>query len=427
MPLVDIVGLYEELLLDASYRGIPFSVVDSRDAGGRRVQAFLFPGVDRQAFHDLGQSEGDIVVNGIIVGDDYVRQAERLRHAFRDWRPATLVLPWIGDVFVVQAPGRPPEISFSHDRLRVVTFQATFRRFDPLKPTPLGTLQSLLDGLSDLRAAARSLLRQILAPAALVLSTIGQVTSLAGEMATLFGRLILSTRAPLVGITGSAPIGLLKTLAGVPLDDDYPDTVADRMAGPAAAIAGTSLPVLPAAVAPGGSTTLPEAVDPRITAGLILDVVTGIAPLATAPLARQQLAACAQALMLAEAATAASDIAYDSQQDAAAWRDRIAAALDAAATLAVSLVPGQPTAAAALWRGLVDARAAWLSDMTTTIGRLPAVRRFTPREQVPAWVLAHYLVGDDPSQVLGVWNDLVRRNDLRHPALPPPGPLETLA
>lgn len=427
MALVDIATLAGEFGLDASYRGIPFTMLDSRDAGGRRVVAFLFPGTDLQVYHDLGQAEGDIVVNGIIVGDDYAQQATRLRHAFRIPAPATLSHPWLGDITVVQAPSRPPEFQFDHQRLRVVTFTATFRRFGPLRPALMDTLTALFNVLTDLRAAARSLLRQVLAPVRLVMGAVSQVTRLASEAATVFSRAIVAVRDPAVGIAGALPIGLLKGIAGIPLDDGYPDAVAARFAGPAAAIAGTSAPVVPAAVAPGGTTTRPVPVDARVTVTVILTVVNALAMAPADPLARRQIALCAQVLMLAEAIQAAAGIAFDSQPDAIAWRDRIAAALDDAATRAAALVSAQPAEAATLWRSLTATRAAWLADMTETIGRLPAVRRITPPAQVPLWVWAHHLAGDDPSRVLDVWHDLVRRNDVRHPALPPPGPLETLA
>lgn len=427
MALVDIATLATEFGLDASYRGIPFTMLNSRDAGGRRVATFLFPGSDLQVHHDLGQLEGDIVVNGIIVGDDYAQQATRLRHAFRVPSPATLSHPWLGEIPVVQAPSRPPEFQFDHEKLRVVTFTATFRRFGPLRPALMDTLTVLFSIVGDLRAAARSMLRRVLAPVSLVMGAVNQVTRIASEAATIFARAIVSVRDPAVGIAGALPIGLLKGIVGVPLDASYGDVVASRFAAPATAIAGASAPVLPAAVAPGGTTTRATPVDARITVTVILTVINALAAASTDPLARRQIALCAQVLMLAEAIQAAAGIIFDSQLDAIAWRDRIALALDDAATRAAALVPVQPTEAATLWRSVTATRAAWLSDMTATIGRLPAVRRVTPPGQVPVWVLAHHLVGDDPTRVLDVYHDIVRRNDIRHPALPPPGPLETLA
>ncbi len=427
MALVEIAGLYTELLLDASFRGVDFAVLDSRDQAGRRSLAFLFPGQDRVAFQDLGQLDGDITINGIIVGDDYVHQGDRLRDAFQTPGPASLSHPWVGDIQVMLAPGHPPEIRFDHDKLRVCLFTVTLRRYIPRPPATTDTLQGLLDGLSSLRSAARGLLRQVLAPIAQTLQAIAQVERFAGELAGTFGTLIMAARNPLVGIAGGLPIGLLTSIGSLLLGDNYADDVADRFAGPSVAIAGTSLPVIPSAVAPGGLTTTADAVDARETATLILAAIGASMPGASDPAIRRQIAACAIALMIADACTAASDIDFDSQTDAAAWRDQVADAIDGAAALAATLVAAEASTAAPLWRGLIAAKGAWIADMSATIGRLPAVRRFTPPGQVPVWVLAHYLVGDDPSAVLPTWLDLVRRNDIHQPALPPPGPLETLA
>ena len=65
--------------------------------------------------------------------------------------------------------------------------------------------------------------------------------------------------------------------------------------------------------------------------------------------------------------------------------------------------------------------------MNAAIGSLPAVTAFTPPPGVPVWVLAQYLAGDDPSRVIAAYRDLIARNDIYHPAVPPPGPFEVLA
>src|SRR5882757_9166886 len=97
---MDIIGLANSLL-DATFRGIPFSILDSRHEVGRRLQRFLFPGRDESAFQDLGAADGSIRITGLISGDDYVHQAQRLHTAFRLPGPATLVHPWLGDLVVL--------------------------------------------------------------------------------------------------------------------------------------------------------------------------------------------------------------------------------------------------------------------------------------------------------------------------------------
>lgn len=425
MSLVNIQGLFNETLLEGSYRGIGFSFIDSRDSAGRRIQAWLFPGQDRQAFQDLGQLDGDIQIQGILSGDDVTHQADRLRDAFQKPGPATLDHPWLGDLLVIQAPGHAPEFKFDHEHLRILTFSATFRLFHPRQPQATDTLQGLLDALTDLRTAALGFLRRILRPIALVLSIVGRVERLAGEVASVFAGLILSARNPLVGLAGSLPVGLLSGIGGVAPGDGYADAVGGMLAAPSAAIAATTTPTKPSAVAPGGVTAMAEPVDGRVTAGLILSASAAIAPASGAVDAPIRVAI--QATMIADAVQAASDIEFESQQEAIAWRDRIAAALDAAAARVAELVVVEPTEAGKLWRGLVAARAAWLADMTETIGRLPPVLTIEMPTPTPVWLIAHHLVGDDPARMLSTYRDIVGRNDIRHPAEPPAGPLEALA
>lgn len=432
MTLFGIAGLYEELLLQGSFRGVGFAHVAGDDEPGRRIQAFLFPGQDVVSYQDLGLLDNDIIVKGILAGDDFVAQADALRAAFWTPGPGTLVSPWLGTLQVVQAPGKLPRFSFEHDRLRICTFAATFRRYvPPVIPGP-DTLQGLLNSLRALRTAVYQMLATVLAPVALVLSAVSQVESLAGEVAGVLGGLIAPCGNPLVGIAGALPIALLADIAGSPLDATFATSVGDRLSGPSAAIAGTSTPAIPAAVASGGSITTPDPVDGRITATLLLSAVSqlGAVTLSGAPIQippGPALILCAQTFMLADATSAASAIDFDSQQEAIVWRDKVSAAIDAATLAAQKLVPASATAASALWRSLIAARAAWIANMNSTIGSLPPVVTFTPPARLPVWVLAQFLAGDDPSAIVATYRDLIKRNGIVHPAEPPSGPLEVLA
>jgi prophage DNA circulation protein len=432
MSLFSIIGLYEEMLLEGSYRGIGFSHVSGDDEPSRRVLAFLFPGQDITVFQDLGQLDGDIVVAGIVSGDDYVHQVDRLRAALQTPGPATLVSPWHGTLQVVLSPGKTPKFVFKAEQLRIATFTATFRRYTPKLKTPPDTLQGLLDSLADMRTAAYAMLASLLAPIALTLSAVSQVESLVGEVATVLGSLVSSCVNPSVGIAGSLPIGLLSSIGSAPFDATYAGTVGNLLSGPSAAIGGTTTPSMPSAMAPGGSTATPVPVDGRITAAMLLSASSqiGTATLSAAPIQippGPALILSAQMFLLADAASAASAIGFDSQQEAMTWRDQVGGAYDAAVLAAAALVPSSPTPAAALWRALIAAKSAWIADMNAAVGRLPPVEMFTPPVAASAWLYAQYLAGDDPSAIVATWRDLVQRNGICHPAVPPPGPLEVLA
>jgi prophage DNA circulation protein len=430
LTLFSLIGLYEELLLQGSFRGAGFNYVSGDDETGRRVQAFLFPGQDVKSFQDLGQDDGDIVVNGIVSGDDYTAQADALRAAFQKSGPGALVHPWLGTVQVVQKPGRPAKFSFKAESLRICTFTATFLRYKPV-PAP-GLLSTLLSALSGLRTAAVEMLTTLLAPVALVLGVVSQVESLVGEVETILGSLIPPSSKPQIAAAAVTPLAALAAVSSAPLDATFAATVSAALAGTSAAIAATTTPAIPAAVAPGGSTVTPAPVDGRVTAALLLAAATrlGAATLTAAPIAippGPALILCAQLFLIADATTAADTIDFTSQQEAMAWRDTITAAIDKATLAAAALVPSSPTAGAALWLALVALRASWITDMNVLIGTLPPVVAFTPPGGAPVWQLAQFLAGDDPTTVIATYQDLIARNDIFHPAEPPPGPLEVLA
>jgi hypothetical protein len=432
MSLFSIIPLAQVASLQGSYRGIGFAYDLGEDEVGRRIEAEMFPGQDITDFQDLGQFDGDIVVHGIISGDDYAAQATRLRAAFQTAGPATLVHPWLGTFQVIQSPRHFVKWDFKAAELRIARFTATFRRYTPLPKTPPDSLQALLFALEDMRTAAYAMLSSVLAPVALGMTVISQVESLIGEVASVLGSLITACASPQVGLAGNLPIGLMSSIASAPFDATYATTVGSLLSAPTAAIAGTTTPAIPSAVAPGGATTTPTPVDGRITATLILAASSqiGAATLSTAPIVippGPSLILSAQMFMLADATSAASAITFTSQQDAITWRETIAKAIDVATLSAAALVPGNPAPGAGLWRTLVAAKSAWLVDMNAVIGRLPAVETFTPPSAAAVWIYAQYLAGDDPSAIFATWRDLIARNDIVHPSIPGPGPFETLA
>jgi hypothetical protein len=75
---------------------------------------------------------------------------------------------------------------------------------------------------------------------------------------------------------------------------------------------------------------------------------------------------------------------------------------------------------------LASLKAALAADLNSLIGRLPAVVTIMIPRTMSAWTLAEYISGDDPGQVFATYQDIIARNNIRHPALVPPGPLEVL-
>ena len=420
--MIDIQALYDSLL-DASYRGVTFSVIDCRDEVGRRVQSWLFPGRDDRAWQDLGAHDGPIRITGLISGDDYVHQGELLRAAFRTAGAATLVLPWRNDLQVVLE--KPAVISFSQKELRIVRFEASFLPFTQFLAPPADTLTGLLDNVNALMAQARAYLRSLLAPIILPLAVFAYAQRFVGQTATYFQ---FATAGGLnADLLGAAVAGPLAALVGAPATPGNAASTADALLAVPAAVAQASVPTPPAAVGAGGSLSTPASADPGVAAALLLAVAGQVAGAATDPAPGPGLAAAMQAGIIAQAVAAASDITFTSQADAQMWRDRLLAGLDAATAAAAIATQAAPLEAGLVWRALVALRASFLADMSATIGRLPPVETVTLRNATSAWLLANYLAGDATGGVVATYRDIVARNRIRHPAMLPAGPVEVLA
>jgi hypothetical protein len=395
-------------LQDASFGGVSFLYVDSRDEIGRRALRLMFPGSDAPSFQDLGQDDGTLRLTGMLIGDDYISQANALRTAFSMPGPQTLVHPWLGTMLAVLA-GRA-KFEDAQDSIRVTKFEAEFWRFIPRTPDPPGTLDALLGALSALKAAARALLAAVLAPVRLVLGVVSAVVGFASQVSAWVS--IIAGGGLQILIASSLP-GLAAIRALVP-GVDYADTVAVALAAPSAALAAASNPPIPAAVGPGQDAETAAAIDGRITAAAMLDLATLVQTWVTRPAPAPSLALATACLVLADAAAAASDIAFTSGDEAITWRDRVTAALDAAAHATAGVAAGNPLALGAVWDALAAARAAWLADMNSTIGRLPRVATLALPAPALAWEVANFLSGDDPASIVTVFSDVVVRNRL-HP------------
>ena len=137
-----------------------------------------------------------------------------------------------------------------------------------------------------------------------------------------------------------------------------------------------------------------------------------------------RLAARAEAV--AAGARCAARIPFESREEALAWRDDVDAALASTAEAASLLAPRSPADVASLWRAIGEARAALGSDINEIVGRLPRTRRVRGGAGVTALMLAHDLVGDDPTRVEAYAADVVARNRLRFPSVLPDEGVEVL-
>jgi prophage DNA circulation protein len=407
-----LLSLFDELF-DAEFRGVPFHMPDVREETGRRTVRFLFPGRDATWHEDMGALDGAIRVSGLIIGDDYIRRARRMREAFRTPGPGLLTHPWLGDLDVVLA--EPAEISFSQGEMRLARFQASFEPWIERPPEKLDTLGLLLAALDALREAARRLLRIILAPLRLVLGVVSAVVGFARAMVALFRRVVAGVRglAALPREIEASFAGLLN-LGSARADAGYARAVGAALAAPSTALREAArIPLAPAVAPFGGAPILAPTLPPASVAEALLGVQAGLLIEAQPPAALRLAAA---SLVLADAIQVAAALDFASRGEAFAMRDRLDAALLALSAEAAALAASDPEGAGGVWRELTGVRAAVARDLTERGGRLPAVETLRLPGTAPTWLVAHHLAGDEPGQIPGQYLDLVARNRPRRPA-----------
>lgn len=423
---LSISALFDELA-EASFRGVRFQVpAAGGPASGRRLQRFVFPGLDHTVHQDLGAQDGDIRIDGLIAGDDYIQRAQMLQEAFRAPGPATLVHPWYGERLVVLSEAVPVE--FRADELRIARFTAIFQDWKEAPAPALDTLGLLLLAIGDVQAAGRAWLRRLLAPVRLAF---GVVNAVAG-----FGLWTLGSIQALAGglTNGGALLGLLApnlatlaALGGIGANDDYGDAVADALMAPAGIIAAAALPAATPAIGAGGSLVVAELVlaPDAVAAALLAEAARAPNPSGLIPAPVLLAAQCAA---LCGGIAALARIPFASRQQARAWQARAdAAILSRMAAVAAAASQGAAEAAA-LYQALADLRRAVARDFQVGLGRLPSVRSITVPGACSVWAVASWLAGDDPRIITPLVNDLVARNRLRQPAAIPAGTvLEYLA
>lgn len=390
-------------LRPASFRGVPFHVDDSGIGVGRRGELHSYPQRDKHWVEDLGRAARELTVEGLLVGPDYVEQANRLLAALEESGPGSLVHPWFGTLTVSLAPNELARVNFNNQlgqaRISMPFVESgelefpTAGRSTPaqsrlaaagLEDAALSDFSSnfTVDGFQDFvaeegAASVGSMFDGFGSGSVSGLDGLGFV-SRAGSM-----------REMALGLLGDpAKLGLtIVNFLGV---SSYTGTV-QRWA-----------PLVQALLRLTGSTFL--AVPP--------------APPVNTPSRRQAYVnsvavnALARQVLLAQAVGASSLVPAAVYDDNINLRNQITAALDAE-TLNASdkTFTALTTARNAVWRDM--------TERTRDSARLTTI---TPVATEPALVVAYDFYEDAARE-----GDIVTRNAIRHPGFVPPAPLKVLS
>ncbi|GAN89920.1 hypothetical protein Gbfr_009_045 [Gluconobacter frateurii M-2] len=439
-----ITGELSRLLTTAALGGVTFDIIDSREAAGRRVQRFLFPErpVEDQKFQDFGTTDQPIRITGYLAGDDYVLRAQRMRKVFLKAGSQTLVHPWWGRLRVRLI--EPGEIQFSATRIRIAQFQVVLVR-DPGPSGSKGLFAEITDTLTNLLEEADALVDEatlavqaVLAPLAIPLALSSMVGSLLSQASGIWDSLTATAPQPLQSGIASAQVTLAAGVSAPVTNADtaYADSVTAALAGVPAAVVDAITDPSTSVIAPAqqveGETT--ETVDAQTVANILLwgavqigAVADSLSSVTSVPGEALALGVVARGLIVSQLLAAWGSLTFASGADAVAARDRFIAAIDALLVdLENAASSGVGVSLSGLWVAVQAARTALIADCSSQVGRLPVVVSVPLKTTVSAWTLAYAVAGDDVTQVQGVFDDLVTRNGISHPALVGPGDIEVL-
>jgi len=407
-------------LLPASYRGVRFDVPDTSIEAGRRIVVHLFPGLDAAAYDDMGLAPQIITIDGLVLGDDYIAQAQVLEAAFETPGPGTLIHPWLGVMLVMQEGAA--RISFSSSELRVARFSVSFTR--------VGSGGGLIAGLSPaftLVSAASTLMTSALGLIQFVgdssLSQLGinalvRSNRLTGAAFAVVRELGIASLATVFDIIPADGTAFYTNMISI-IDETF-DAIPEW---------GGISPVAPAEEAPALSVSDDiispvKAVDSflSITGNLIAEAVIAPSPIDTAILISAAIMPFAAALKLSTV------IEFEARDSAIELRNRFRDISGALEEVLVGLSNTLGVGATSdLMLRLSAANVAANADLNEAIGRLPRVLRLQIETEVDAYLIANHYYGDTPGVVEEGYEVLVKRNRPRHPAALAPGLLEILS
>ena len=419
-------SLVAGLLSAGSWRGVPFYLSTSEEASGHRQVKFLYPGQAQADRQFLGPEDGPMRIDGLLIGDDCVAQAGKLRAVCQAAGPGKLRHPWFGQFDAVLT--EELRLSVAEAEFGVVRFTMSVERAKPVTPVTPDFFGRLQDSIDSLMGQATDLLSDALMTASGPLALFSFASGLLTTAGVMWSGLGLGPGGSDVAQATAAAVVALQT-AALPFDATFPAAAADLLAAPAIAIADASQPAEQSAIGAGPTAVLsPPAIDPADAAPVLLQAASTLASAAGAPPQVQAIALAAQMQAAGQAVAVGASIGFSSTADqAAAWRDQVDGALQSLQAVAEAVAVVLPLPAGAAWRAIDAVRQLAVADLNTRLVSLPAAQSVTTDRTMDAWKIALALYGDTPALMATAVVDLWARNLLVNPAIVPPGTYAVVA
>lgn len=384
----------------ASFRGVPFHVETADSSHGRRQAVHEHAQRDVPYTEDLGRKAREFTINGYVIGADYHQARDALVEACEKAGPGHLIHPYKGELTVVCRGLNVSESSENGGMCRVsLTFleagEASYPRATTDSVNAIGKAANRVT-----EAAGSGFLSKYLTK-----GFPGFVVNAASDKIGALGRFMQSPGFDLLGEIDAAAdfIYSAKDLVNdAAALASTPDSLLSRITGLMGMVrgafggnAGGMLSGLNASYRKPytGSTKTPSRKQQAANDQAISELVRQVA--------------------IAENAKAASTTTYASRQEAITARDSLLESIDTEA---------ETTTNDEAYYALTSLRAEVVKAVPSPDQSLPQIASYTPRETLPAVLVAYQLYGDASRS-----DEIVSRNAPRHPGFLVGGqPIEVL-
>ncbi|EDX2467230.1 multidrug DMT transporter [Salmonella enterica] len=402
-------------LRDASFRGVPFFLVDTEGTGGRRAIPRAYPRRETAWTDDNGAIPGQQQINAKLLGKNFRDDLNALLDALSIPGPGELIHPWFG-IQTVQVGKVTHRLSTEEDGIAYVSFEV-FEAGERLFPSAADNTQQevltgidavkaaiakgdwfgALDGLGDMADSLLADMENLVANLPTLPTALNQWMDRLNHFKEMAGTLI-ATPGRLVSELSSLIDGVVDLVTEPPEALAVYTTLRNQWAGERARQVATG--------------ALPE--DITVTPGSVADGKPGFAiglspdyqPVSDS--LQKNIDDFRQVVVLETLlgqANAVASMTFDTSDAALSAGDTLAAELHEQAVAAVE--NNQRT----LWRTLRDLRQAVITDVRERASRLPETRQVTLTTTTTAALLAWREHGDTNRR-----DEIVQRNRLRHPS-----------
>lgn len=400
-------------LRPASFKGVNFQVEAHDNESGRRAHVHEYPNKNVPYAEDMGGVSEAFVIEGFVIGDDYIEKRDALKEACNSYGPGTLIHPSQGTKQVICTGCR---ISERFTEGRMARFSLSF--IDAGEQAFPASAIDYKDQVSDLadktESSAISSFLSRFSIKGLPTDVAKSIAGVASSFSTnALGSLELAN-SKVSGIknvinTGTSAIDTITNVAHTMSDTadnalnilKTPSVFATRVSS-CMSVFNSVLPARDAIRQTKSTTSLGVA---EQTARINPNTPKGANQIEM----MQQVAVLTQRVGIANQAKTISSIEFESSAEAQEIMDDFIEQVEEQILLEV------PSDDASL-QSLKDLRAVLVKDIANTIKKLPEVKNIKLSEATPSVVLAYDLYED-----INRSSEIVGRNKIRNPGFIPNG------